>query len=559
MDQYLLKTKKVLSVCMETTAGGRNYSGGLGALYGDTTRTMDRLGASFLAVTPIYKNGYVSQYLTDHGVTDEYPEQDFTEDYEDTGLCVSIPMLHREIKVKLWHHKHLKNAYGLDTYLPENGEFAKITNNLYGENGFGIYDGEAQRLMQEVILGAGSILVAQKVHFPYEILHLNEGHGVFAALYRIAKLMENDKMSFEEAWQEVRRTTVFTTHTPIGAGNKSRPIKMIMDLGMNFGLTEDQIRAIGSDSTGTMFGSTTAALRVSKIANAVALRHQSTSHELWKDVSGACPIMYIDNGVDIEFWQHPDIRQAAQEHLVSKDRLSPDYQKILKVHAERKEVLIREVEKRNHVTLRKDKIIVGFARRVIEYKRADLIFEDLPRFERLIHDYDFQIIFSGKTHPKDIASKGILLRLYEMSKKYPNNVVFLQNYDVEIARLMTQGCDVWLGNPQIPLEACSTSGMKAAANGVVNLSTADGWWYRSARYNVNGWTIGKSQSHDKWRDAEYLYEVLEHRVLPTFYHKDKTIWAHMMLASIYTAEEECSTDRMVRDYYAYLYNAPYLG
>lgn len=546
MSNSLLNSKKVLSVCMETTAGGRNYSGGLGALYGDTTRTMHRLGASFLAFTPIYKNGYVRQTITDHGVIDEYPEQDFTVDYQDTGKTFDIPMLGRTLKVKLWQNKKIDTAYGLDSYLPENGEFAAITNNLYGENGIGIYDGEAQRLFQEVIVGVGSVMAARALGFDFEILHLNEGHGIFAALYMISQL-KADGLSFKDALDIVRHKTVFTTHTPISVGNKSRPIQMILDLGVNLGLTYDELRTIGGDFTGTMFGSTTAALRVSKIANAVALRHQSTSQDLWKWVQGRCPITYIDNGVDIPYWQSKLIKEAYEENNLDE---------LLYAHWCEKSTLIAEVEKRNGVKLDITKPIIGFARRVIAYKRADLIFEDLPRFERLINEHGIQIIFSGKTHPKDYGSKEILMRLYHMSKKYPNNVVFLQNYDVTIAGLMTKGCDIWLGNPEIPLEACSTSGMKAAANGVLNLSTADGWWFRSCRFAVNGWTIGESVSHDKYTDAQFLYKVLEEKVLPTYQVPHH--WAKMMYAAIYTANEECSTDRMVRDYYAYLYNAPYI-
>lgn len=547
MNNFLLTTKKVLSICMETTAGGRNYSGGLGALYGDTTRTMDRLGASFIAVTPIYKNGYVRQRITDNGVVDEYPEQNFEVDYIDTGIVISIPLLYREIKVKVWKNKHMNNAYGLDSFVEENGELAYITNNLYGENGIGIYNGEDQRLMQEVIVGVGAVKLAKEIGFDFDILHLNEGHGVFAALYMISEY-KNAGMSFKEAWNLVKSKTVFTTHTPIGAGNKSRPIKMILDLGANVGLSYDELKAIGSDNVGVNFGSTTASLRVSKIANAVALRHQATSHELWKNVTDSCPITYIDNGVDIEHWQDVNIKKAYEAF---------SYSGLLEAHKANKLKLIKEIELRNGVRLDENSIIIGFARRVIEYKRADLIFEDIPRFEKLIHDYNLQIVFSGKTHPKDLASKGILMRLYEMSKRYPKNVIFLQNYDVDIAKFMTQGADVWLGNPQIPLEACSTSGMKAAANGVLNLSTADGWWHRSARYGVNGWIIGESKSHDKYTDAQFLYKVLEEKVMPAY--KNKPAWTHMMLAAIYTAMEECSTERMVKDYYAYLYNAPYLG
>ena len=547
MDNYLLTSKKVLSVCMETTAGGRNYSGGLGALYGDTTRTMFRLGASFIAVTPIYKNGYVQQKVNEHGVSDEYPEQDFDVEYEDTGIVLSVPILKREIKAKVWRHRKLHNAYGIDTNVPENGEFAEITNNLYGENGIGIYDGEAQRLMQEVVLGVAAVKLCDVIHFKFDILHLNEGHGVFAALYILSELRKREHVTFENAWKMVKRMTVFTTHTPIGAGNKSRPINMIMDLGANLDLSYDELARIGGDETWKQFGSTTAALRLSKIANAVAMRHQATSHELWKNVSGSCKITYIDNGVDIDFWQDPRIKSAYQEFA---------YTKLLTVHALNKRELIDEVEKRNGVRLDEKSIIIGFARRVIEYKRADLIFEDIAWFESLIEKYNIQIIFSGKTHPKDMGSKGILMKLYYMSKRYPKNVVFLQNYDVNIAKFMTRGVDVWLGNPQIPLEACSTSGMKAACNGVINLSTADGWWYKSARYGVNGWNIGETVSHDKYTDARNLYRAIEEHVMPAY--ADKKAWAHMMLASIYTALEECSTDRMCRDYYAYLYNAPFL-
>lgn len=279
MENNLLKSKKVLAVCMETTAGGRNYSGGLGVLYGDTTRTMHRLGASFLAVTPLYKYGYVRQTITDDGVIDEYPEQNFTETYVDTGMMLDIPMVGKTIKVKVWRNMEVPTAYGLDTFVPENVEFQNITNNLYGENGFAGFDGEAQRLMQEIVAGVGAVKLARELDYDFDILHLNEGHGIFAALYLIAE-KKAKHIRFDDALTEVRRSTVFTTHTPISAGNKSRPIQMILDLGVNLGLSYEELKTIGGDTTGTMFGSTTACLRVSKISNAVALRHQSTSQDL---------------------------------------------------------------------------------------------------------------------------------------------------------------------------------------------------------------------------------------------------------------------------------------
>ncbi len=548
MDNSLLRTKNVLSICMETTAGGRNYSGGLGALYGDTTRTMYRLGASFIAVTPSYQNGYVRLYVSSEQVRDEFPTQDHNEDYNDTGIILSVPMVNREIFVKVWQHKTLKNAYGIDSNLPENDEFCEITNNLYGEYGIGPYNGEEQRLMQEILLGVASVKLSKELGFNFDIVHLNEGHGVFASIYMISEYMKQGK-SFEEALAKVKHRTVFTTHTPIWAGNKSRHIDMVMNLGGNFGLSYEQMKYIGSyNDQDDQFGSTVAALRVSKISNAVAMRHQATSHSLWKDVSRSCPITYIDNGVDIDFWQEAGIRRAY--NIFS-------YKDLLEAHKVNKQKLIDEIKKRNNVELNPDSIIIGFARRVIAYKRADLIFTDIERFERLIEKYNIQLVFSGKTHPKDNGSKEILKRLYNMTLRYPKNVVFLQDYDVTVAGFMTKGCDVWLGNPEIPLEACSTSGMKAASNGVINLSTADGWWYRSCRYGVNGWSFGDPYRSDVVVDANRLYNVLEHKVMPAF--ADKRAWAHMMLASIYTAMEECSTERMCKDYYAYIYNAPYFG
>lgn len=532
----LLNSVKVLSVCMETTAGGRNYSGGLGALYGDTARCMHRLGASFISVTPLYYKGYVKQTIVNNNVVDEFPEQDLSQHYIDTGIRLKVPMVRRNVHVKVWQNREIPTAYGLDTNLPENGEFSEITNMLYGENGFGPYNGEDQRLMQELVLGVGAVLLAQKLDYQFDILHLNEGHGVFAAIYQVAGHMYEGH-TFEDACDMVRKHTVFTTHTPIVAGNKSRHVDMILGLDCTCGLNREQLLKIGEYDTPGYFGSTVASLRLSKKANAVAYRHQQTSHDLWKAVRGGCKITYIDNGVDVKFWQSPRIREAY-------DRL--DKAALAATHLEHKRELIQLVKERNGIKLDENSIIIGFARRMIQYKRAGLIFHNLERFERLIREHNLQIIFSGKTHPKDNDGKAILRHIYLMSKKYPNNVIFLQNYDVEIASYMTKGCDVWLANPEIPKEACSTSGMKGAINGVLNLSTQDGWWAKSCRYGQNGWFFGGLQS-DEHLDAESLYNTLESEVLPAY--NDKPLWAEKMLSAINIGLTECNADKMCEDYY----------
>lgn len=540
----LLRSKKVLAICMETTASGNNYSGGLGALYGDTVRTMHRNHADFMAVTPIYKfGGYVKQTISAEGVKDEFPEQNFSDNYIDTGIILDVPMVFRNIKVKVWQNREIPIAYGLDAYIPENGEFKAITDTLYGENAFSTYSGEDQRLMQEVVLGVGSVILAKHLGYNFDVLHLNEGHGVFATVYQISELMKQG-LDFSTACQKVRAKTVFTTHTPIAAGNKSYPIDMIIRLGCNYGLNYNQLRELGEHHSKGMFGSTVAALRLSHLANAVAFRHQSTSRDLWKGVRDACPIHYIDNGVDLDFWQAQSIREAYNKGCAAA---------VYTAHQFHKQNLINFIQERTGVKFDPSHIIIGFGRRVIEYKRADLIFTDLHRFEQLIKDHNIQIVFSGKTHPRDFNSKAILRNLYKMSMLYPNNVVFLQNYDVEVCGYMTKGCDLWLANPMIPLEACSTSGMKAAANGVLNLSTPDGWWAKSCRYSVNGWFIGGSVSQDRETDADYLYKALEQDVLPVYEQPNR--WANMMMAAIYTAETECSTDKMIHDYYRLLYNA----
>jgi starch phosphorylase len=276
-----------------------------------------------------------------------------------------------------------------------------------------------------------------------------------------------------------------------------------------------------------------------------ALYNKNFDAKYYKDQSNAQLWEAIYNVPDEEIWK---TRQVLKNKLV-------DYIK----RAFREDWLKNQGDPSRIVSILEkinpNALIIGFARRVIAYKRVDLIFTDIERFERLIAKYNIQFVFSGKTHPKDEGSKRILMKLKGITERYPNNVVFIQDYDVTVAGLMTKGCDVWLGNPEIPLEACSTSGMKAACNGVLNLSTADGWWFKSCRYAVNGWVIGETKSRDKSVDAQYLYKVLEEKVLPSY--KNEELWSQMMMSSIYTALEECSTDRMVRDYYRYLYNAPY--
>ncbi|MFM7232144.1 MAG: alpha-glucan family phosphorylase [bacterium] len=506
------------------------YSGGLGILAGDYIKAAHDLRAPMVAVGLLYERGYCVQRIgADGRPYEEYPGFD-TAFLEDTQVRVRVRIRGREVPLRVW----VTDRYGhIPLYLlePTRQEDRWITHRLYEA-------GTDTRIAQEMVLGIGGVRALGWLGLQVHTYHFNEGHAVFAGLERIAELMESG-LQFPDAWARVRQQTVFTTHTPVKAGNEEHALADLRRMGACLQLSGAEMRAIGGDP----FNMTVAGLRLSRAANAVAQLHGETSREMWKDVTNACPIGAITNGVHVPTWQAASIREAAGD---------PD--KLLKAHLALKAELIAEVQRRQGVTLPPDALLVGFARRAAGYKRSDLILRDEARLAKLLEQNHVRVLFAGKAHPDDANGRNIVARLVQGARKHPGQVVFLENYDMALGRLLTRGCDVWLNNPIRPLEASGTSGMKAAMNGVPNVSILDGWWPEACVDGVNGFAVGRGEPGDDVRDLHELYDTFEKRVIPAF--ADRKKWARIMAESVRSTQDAFSCERMLREYFDQLYGLP---
>jgi starch phosphorylase len=374
---------------------------------------------------------------------------------------------------------------------------------------------------------------------------------VFAGLELLSQARASG-LDLDAALASVRQHIVFTTHTPVKAGNELHPLPLMRRMGATLDFSDVELEALG----GAPFSMTVAGLRLARHANAVAELHGDTAREMWHHVSDGAPIEAITNGVHVPTWQDRRMRAAAAPERSADERRRG----IERAHAAAKGELLDLIEARTGIALGRDGLMVGFARRAAPYKRADLIFTDPDRLERWFGEDRLQLIFSGKAHPADHRGKELVSRLVAAARRWPRNVVFLENYDMVLGAALTRGCDVWLNNPRRPLEASGTSGMKAAMNGVPNVSILDGWWPEGCEHGVTGWQIGDGTevhveggcaASDR-RDAEALYRVLADEVLPRF-EGDRSAWLDTMSASIAMASWRFSSDRMVDDYYRRLY------
>ena len=296
--------------------------------------------------------------------------------------------------------------------------------------------------------------------------------------------------SFEERIAKLRGHVVFTTHTPVPAGNEEHPLDLMRKQSADLGFTDDELTMIGGDP----FSMTVAGLRLSRIANGVAELHGETARQMWKDVAGAAPIISITNGVHAPTWQDARIR-AALVHDKPRDRQDAE---LWAAHQQMKAELVAEVAKRTGTYLDADKLLMGFARRAAAYKRADLILHDEKHLKKLF-DHGVQLVYAGKAHPRDTAGKALVKKIVDAAKKHIGHVVFVENYDMRVGALLTRGVDVWLNNPRRPLEASGTSGMKAAMNGVPNLSILDGWWPEGCEHGVTGWKMAARSQRQRVR------------------------------------------------------------
>jgi starch phosphorylase len=535
IENVRAKVPKVAYFCMEfgLHEDFKIYSGGLGILAGDILKAAKDENMPVIGVGILWRQGYTTQLIgTDGKPYDCFPEYRY-DFLEDTGVVVAVCIRGRHVRCKVWKCTRYENAplYLLDTNLPDNND-PFITGQLYG------WFGE-ERIAQEMVLGIGGVRALRALGINVDIYHFNDSHPLLAGLELIREEMYERGLDLEAAWEKVREQIRFTTHTPVIAGNEVHGYDLLHYMGADNCLTHDQMVRLG----GEPFSMTVAGLRLAKKANAVSELHGETARCMWRDVCGAAPILAITNGVHNGTWQDRRIMEAYHDNM---DLWGP--------HMAAKREMIAEIQRRNGTQLNENTLTIGFGRRAAPYKRGDLIFSNKGIIEPLLKEGKLQIIFSGKAHPNDLNGKEIVANLYKMAASYPQSVVFVQNYDMKIGKLLTRGCDVWLNNPIRPMEASGTSGMKAAMNGVLNFSVLDGWWPEGCIHGVNGWQIGNGYvgcDQDK-HDAESLYRVLLDEIIPTYYN-NREQWVNMMRASIEMSSERFSAARMVRDYYQKMY------
>lgn len=528
---------KVAYFCMEYGLDDKlkTYAGGLGILAGDYMKGAKDHNFPIVGLGLKWKQGYTDQYIDKDGKPyDSYKNQNY-DFLEDTGVEVSVKIRQRDVRIKVWKCESFGNAplYLLDTDVPGN-EDGWITGQLYG------WFGE-ERIAQEMVLGVGGVRALRALGIDVDLYHFNEGHALFAGFELIREKRDNGA-SFETAFAKSREEIVFTTHTPVIQGNESHPIDRLMYMGANLGMTVEQLVAMG----GAPFNMTVGALRLSKKANAVAHLHGETANEMWDWVEESAEIVPITNAIHRSTWVDKAMTDAAENGT---DLWEP--------HMKNKRDMIAFVKERTGAELKEDVLTLGFSRRAVPYKRANLLFRDPQVIDPLLREGKLQIVYSGKAHPLDDMGKQLIMEIVGFSKKYPNAVVYVPNYDMATGSALTRGTDVWLNNPRRPKEASGTSGMKAAINGVLNFSTLDGWWPEACNHGENGWQFGDGfvgeteAQHDK-HDGDALYKVLLEEVLPTYYNNHQK-WVAMMRQSIMDCKDEFAVLRMLEEYYEKLY------
>lgn len=591
------------------------YSGGLGILSGDHLKSASDLGLPFVAVGLLYKNGYFNQKIDGYGTQKtEYTNIDLdnlpilpVKDENGEDLIIDVDFPDRKLYLKIWKIVVGRiSLYLMDSDIDKNiAEDRVVTLRLYGGD-------QEMRIRQEIVLGMAGIKLLKRLGLNPSVYHMNEGHSAFLTLEVIKDVMEEKQVSFEVAKSMCSAKTVFTTHTPVPAGNDIFPIELMDKYFSNFwpklGISREDFLRLGMKNSQGLeqgFNMGMLALRIAGKKNGVSKLHGAVSRRLFSDVwpniaPDESPIEYVTNGIHTCSWLAPSMKKLFNQYLKPywQDNIQDDEtwndiknipnKELWDTHTDRKKKLCALVK--NNITTRlkssgynyeeineivsklnPNALTIGFARRFATYKRATLIFRDLERLTQLLNNPErpVQLIFAGKAHPADKEGQDLIKYIHEVSMKpqFKGKIFLLENYNIAMSRYLISGVDVWLNNPRRPMEASGTSGQKASVNGVINFSVLDGWWAEG--YNQkNGWTIGDNTEYQSYEeqdiaDSESLYNTLENKIIPLYYENKKEDgvsdkWMEMFKNSIISTGGRYSTSRMVidytRDYYIELAN-----
>lgn len=591
------------------------YSGGLGILSGDHLKSASDLGLPFVAVGLLYKNGYFNQKIDGYGTQKtEYTNIDLdnlpilpVKDENGEDLIIDVDFPDRKLYLKIWKIVVGRiSLFLMDSDIDKNiAEDRVVTLRLYGGD-------QEMRIRQEIVLGMAGIKLLKRLGLNPSVYHMNEGHSAFLTLEVIKDAMEEKQVSFEVAKSMCSAKTVFTTHTPVPAGNDIFPIELMDKYFSNFwpklGISREDFLRLGMKNSQGIeqgFNMGMLALRIAGKKNGVSKLHGAVSRRLFSDVwpniaPDESPIEYVTNGIHTCSWLAPSMKKLFNQYLKPywQDNIQDDEtwndiknipnKELWDTHTDRKKKLFALVK--NNITTRlkssgynyeeineivsklnPNALTIGFARRFATYKRATLIFRDLERLTQLLNNPErpVQLIFAGKAHPADKEGQDLIKYIHEVSMKpqFKGKIFLLENYNIAMSRYLISGVDVWLNNPRRPMEASGTSGQKASVNGVINFSVLDGWWAEG--YNQkNGWTIGDNTEYQSYEeqdiaDSESLYNTLENKIIPLYYENKKEDgvsdkWMEMFKNSIISTGGRYSTSRMVidytRDYYMELAN-----
>ena len=580
------------------------YSGGLGLLSGDHLKSASDMGVPFVAIGLLYKNGYFHQRINVRGEQcSEYHNIDLynlpitpVKDKDENDVIIDIDMGDKKIYIKLWQINVGRiKVYLMDTDIDQNPENLKDTTlRLYGGD-------RDMRIRQEIVLGIGGVKALQTLGYTPRVYHMNEGHSSFLILELIRNIMEEKQVSFEIAKEIATSQTIFTTHTPVPAGNDIFNIDLIEKYFSKYwpklSLSREEFLRLGMKETEGLeqgFHMGILALKLSGKKNGVSKLHGEVTREMFSDVwpniaEDESPIDYVTNGVHTCSWLCPRIKELYNDYLPPywQDKIHlqstwdkvddiPD-ERLWEAHLARKQRLIRLIKE--NVTnrflnngvgydqiseivnqLNPKALTIGFARRFATYKRAALIFKDIARLTQILCDENrpVQLVFAGKAHPADKDGQELIKTIHEMSlmPQFKGKIFLLENYNIGISRYIVSGVDVWLNNPRRPMEASGTSGEKASVNGVVNFSILDGWWAEGYD-GTNGWAIGKETDYENEEeqdkaDSNSIYHILENQIIPTYYNQDRNgvskDWIKLMKNSIKTTGGKYSMARQVVDY-----------